>query len=181
MYRVKCAGTDDCRSGHYCCRSPAWIRNKNRLSWWDTELWIRQYRKTVEFTVIRAHLVLTITHWQCCQLAECWLHNSKWAEHKSERLDQWVAELGTDFTRKGWKGVKFSNIFVVFTFPLWMNQKTEFSPILTLKWYKSVIKREIKGHFYKGAEYFSAAAEYFGQSGRIILKRVGNTVHWVLF
>ena len=37
-----------------------------------------------------------------------------------------------------------------------------------------MIKQEIKGHFYRGTEFFSSA-EYFGQSGRIILERVGNT------
>jgi hypothetical protein len=29
--------------------------------------------------------------------------------------------------------------------------------------------------FYKGAGFFFSAAEYFGQSGLIILERVGNT------
>jgi hypothetical protein len=33
-----------------------------------------------------------------------------------------------------------------------------------------------RDYFYKGAEFFSSAAEYFGQSGRIILERVGNFV-----
>jgi hypothetical protein len=37
------------------------------------------------------------------------------------------------------------------------------------------MKREIKGHFCKGAGFFFSAAVYFCQSGRIILERVGNT------
>jgi hypothetical protein len=34
-----------------------------------------------------------------------------------------------------------------------------------------LIRREIKGHYYKGTEFFSSAPEYFGQSGWVILKQ----------
>jgi hypothetical protein len=87
--------------------------------------------------------------------------------------------LGKDFLRKGRKGAEFRNSFVAFTIPLCM-EKLDFSRILSPKCSKTIGSRD-KMLFLQRDRIFFSAAEFFGQSGKIILKRVGNTAWRSLF
>ncbi len=89
--------------------------------------------------------------------------------------------LGRYFHWQGRKRAEFWNSFAAFTFPPyeWIT-KLYFSQIFTLKWFKNWPNfdqtREKMSVLHRGELFFYiSAAEYFGQSGRIILERVGNT------
>jgi hypothetical protein len=64
-------------------------------------------------------------------------------------------------------------------FPHELIKKLDFSQIFTLKWLKNRSNfdkmREKITFLQRGRFFFISAAEYFGQSGQIILERVGNT------